>query len=161
MDIAGGVYSFSRTAQFDYSMTRFVLDEAVKHLDIFPKSRDFHINVNVAASHFHQGQIITDLQHCWFPAQPIQHLTLKLTERYALPEVNHRVVHQLQRLGIDLAIDDFGTGQSSLAYLETLNPNVLKIDKSFTVAIGTDAVNSNRNGYYYCAGSAARDWFGG
>jgi sensor c-di-GMP phosphodiesterase-like protein len=123
-------------------LTRFVMDETVRQLDLFPKSRDFHIGLNVAASHFHNGEIIDDLRRYWFPANPVQQLTLELTERDALPDVDHRVVRDLHRLGVALAIDDFGTGQSSLAYLETLNPNVLKIDKSFTAAIGTDAVNS-------------------
>lgn len=123
-------------------LTRFVLEETVSHLDIFPKSRDFHIGLNVAASHFHEGEIIADLRRSWFPAHAPQKLTLELTERDALPDVDHRVVRDLQSMGVELAIDDFGTGQSSLAYLETLNPNVLKIDKSFTAAIGTDAVNS-------------------
>ncbi|OAT32065.1 Rtn family protein [Buttiauxella brennerae ATCC 51605] len=123
-------------------LTRYVLEETVRHLDIFPKSRDFHIGINVAASHFHEGEIIADLRRYWFPAQAPQKLTLELTERDALPDVDHRVVRDLHRMGVNLAIDDFGTGQSSLAYLETLNPNVLKIDKSFTAAIGTDAVNS-------------------
>jgi EAL domain-containing protein (putative c-di-GMP-specific phosphodiesterase class I) len=43
---------------------------------------------------------------------------------------------------VKLAIDDFGTGNSSLSWLEKLHPDVLKIDQSFTTAIGTDAVNS-------------------
>ncbi len=123
-------------------LTRFVLDEAVKNLNLFPTSSQFHIGLNVAASHFHDGAIIDDLKRYWFPARPVQKLTLELTERNALPEMDHRVVNELHQLGIDLAIDDFGTGHSSLAYLETLIPNVLKIDKSFTAAIGTDAVNS-------------------
>lgn len=123
-------------------LTRYVLSETVRHLHLFPATDQFHIGVNVAASHFHNGVIIEDLRRYWFPKNPRQQLMLELTERDALPDMDYRVVRELHRMGIELAIDDFGTGQSSLSYLERLHPNVLKIDKSFTAAIGTDAVNS-------------------
>lgn len=67
---------------------------------------------------------------------------MELTERDALLDVDYRIVRELHRKGVKLAIDDFGTGNSSLSWLEKLHPDVLKIDKSFTTAIGTDAVNS-------------------
>lgn len=123
-------------------LTRYVLAETARQRHYFPASRHFHIGINVAASHFHRGAIIEDLKQFWFPLRPVQPLMLELTERDALPDVDHRVVLQLREMGVKLAIDDFGTGQSSLSYLEKLHPEVLKIDKSFTAAIGTDAVNS-------------------
>ena len=123
-------------------LTRFVLQEAVKSLPLLPQSRDFHIGLNVAACHFEDNAIIDDLRRYWFSTHPQQQLIVELTERDALPRVAHRVIRDLNQLGIKLAIDDFGTGQTSLAYLETLSPDILKIDKSFTAAIGTDAVNS-------------------
>ncbi|WP_312584071.1 EAL domain-containing protein [Atlantibacter sp.] len=123
-------------------LTRYVLIETVRHLHLFPSTEQFHISINVAASHFHRGVIIKDLRRYWFPYKPEQQLMLELTERDALPDMDYRIVRELHQMGVQLAIDDFGTGQSSLSYLERLNPNVLKIDKSFTAAIGTDAVNS-------------------
>ena len=67
---------------------------------------------------------------------------IELTERDALLDADYRIVRELHRKGVKLAIDDFGTGNSSLSWLEKLHPDVLKIDQSFTTAIGTDAVNS-------------------
>lgn len=123
-------------------LTRYVLDDAVRHLSVFPPVRDFHIGINVAADHFRNGLIISDLERYWFPARPQQQLILELTEREDLQHLDPQVFRQLRNIGVQLAIDDFGTGHSSLAWLEMLKPDILKIDKSFTAAIGTDAVNS-------------------
>lgn len=123
-------------------LTRFVLHEIVKSLPVLPTSTSFHIAINVAASHFHHREIIDDLQRIWWPANPVPQLIVELTERDSLPEVDQRVVSHLHKIGVKLAIDDFGTGHSSLSYLKTLSPDVLKIDKVFTAAIGTDAINA-------------------
>ncbi|MCX8956184.1 EAL domain-containing protein [Erwinia psidii] len=124
------------------ALTRFVLSEVVRQLPALPTSPTFHIAINVASGHFHDQEIIDDLQKLWWPARPIPQLIVELTERDALPVVDQRVVSHLHRIGVKLAIDDFGTGHSSLSYLKTLSPDVLKIDKVFTAAIGTDAINA-------------------
>lgn len=123
-------------------LTRYVISETVRQIGYFPASRDFHIGINVAASHFRRAALIRDLNRIWFNASPVQQLIVELTERDALLDVDYRIVRELHRKGVKLAIDDFGTGNSSLSWLEKLHPDVLKIDKSFTTAIGTDAVNS-------------------
>jgi EAL domain-containing protein (putative c-di-GMP-specific phosphodiesterase class I) len=51
------------------------------------------------------------------------------------------IKHQLSRLqhrGMDVAIDDFGVGYSSLAYLQQLDINLLKIDRSFIQPLSED-----------------------
>jgi diguanylate cyclase (GGDEF)-like protein len=49
------------------------------------------------------------------------------------------VLHALKSWGVTLAIDDFGTGQSSLAYLQHLPVDELKIDRSFVQDVHGDA----------------------
>lgn len=123
-------------------LTRYVMAETLRQRHFFPANSQFHIGINVAASHFRQGELLNDLRQYWFSARPVQQLVIELTERDALREVDYPLVRELQKQHIKLAIDDFGTGNSSLSWLEKLRPDVLKIDKSFTHAIGTDAVNS-------------------
>jgi EAL domain-containing protein (putative c-di-GMP-specific phosphodiesterase class I) len=48
------------------------------------------------------------------------------------------VLQALKSWGVRLAIDDFGTGQSSLAYLQHLPVDELKVDRSFVQDVNTD-----------------------
>ncbi|MRS89235.1 EAL domain-containing protein [Enterobacteriaceae bacterium RIT714] len=123
-------------------LTRYVIMETVRQIGYFPANKGFHIGINVAASHFRNGVLLHDLNRYWFSTHPTQQLIIELTERDALLDVDYRMVRELHRKEVKLAIDDFGTGNSSLSWLEKLRPDVLKIDKSFTMALGTDAVNS-------------------
>ncbi|WP_150317228.1 EAL domain-containing protein, partial [Enterobacter hormaechei] len=102
--------------------TRYVISETVRQIGYFPASRDFHIGINVAASHFRRAALIQDLNRIWFNASPVQQLIVELTERDALLDVDYRIVRELHRKGVKLAIDDFGTGNSSLSWLEKLHP---------------------------------------
>ncbi|TWF95407.1 sensor domain-containing protein [Saccharopolyspora dendranthemae] len=60
-------------------------------------------------------------------------LCFEVTENAIMhdPSTAARVLHELRELGVSLAIDDFGTGHSSLAQLQRLPFDSLKIDRSF------------------------------
>jgi len=60
-------------------------------------------------------------------------LTLELTESAIVqdPQRATAVLEALKTLGVRVAVDDFGTGYTSLAYLQRLPIDVLKIDRSF------------------------------
>ena len=68
-------------------------------------------------------------------------LTVELTESaiVADPVRATRVLEALQALKVRVAMDDFGTGYTSLAYLQRLPIDLLKIDRSFVSGMLGDA----------------------
>jgi EAL domain-containing protein (putative c-di-GMP-specific phosphodiesterase class I) len=67
-------------------------------------------------------------------------VTLELTESAIVqdPERATRVLGDLKALGAKVAMDDFGTGYTSLAYLQRLPIDILKIDRSFVSGLLQD-----------------------
>lgn len=68
-------------------------------------------------------------------------LTLELTESALIrdPDRAAHVLETLQAIGIQVAMDDFGTGYTSLAFLQRLPIDILKIDRSFVRAMLADS----------------------
>ncbi|MFD4636166.1 putative bifunctional diguanylate cyclase/phosphodiesterase [Lentzea sp. NPDC058436] len=63
-------------------------------------------------------------------------LTIEVTESVWADEPAMRSLVAVRDAGIRVALDDFGTGYSSLSYLQRYPFDVVKIDSSFTRALG-------------------------
>jgi EAL domain-containing protein (putative c-di-GMP-specific phosphodiesterase class I) len=70
---------------------------------------------------------------------PASALCLEITESAIMsdPAASRETLLALREVGVSVAIDDFGVGYSSLAYLQRLPVDHLKIDRSFVVELGT------------------------
>jgi diguanylate cyclase (GGDEF)-like protein len=71
---------------------------------------------------------------------PARALELELTEDTLMadPVRSKQVLADLRALGLRLSVDDYGTGYSSLAYLQELAVDELKLDKSFVMRMTQD-----------------------
>jgi diguanylate cyclase (GGDEF)-like protein/PAS domain S-box-containing protein len=98
-------------------------------------------SVNLSVRHLQQPDLVATVAAALAEyGVPADRLVLEITES-AVMENGTRTVETLtalRALGVRLALDDFGTGYSSLAHLHRFPLDVLKIDRSFTAALGED-----------------------
>jgi sensor c-di-GMP phosphodiesterase-like protein len=99
------------------------------------------ISFNLTAQLFRDEAIVKNVRNM-FATSPIalSQLVLELTEREQIENLTEtrRVIAALQGIGARIAIDDVGTGHSGLSYMLKLGVDIIKIDKMFVDAIGTD-----------------------
>jgi sensor c-di-GMP phosphodiesterase-like protein len=103
------------------------------------------IGFNLTARHFADEEIVEDVRRIFTKSRlRLSQVVLEVTERQPLENLTEtrRIVAALQGLGVKVAIDDVGTGHSGLSYMLKLGVDIIKIDKMFIDAIGTDR-NSN------------------
>lgn len=117
---------------------------------------DFHVAINLAASDLHSNAIVAALEPMLAASGPgTANVVVEITERGILDiEAARPVIGALRGRGVHVAIDDFGTGYAGLSYLESLQVDFLKIDRSFIETIGTGAPTNQVVGHIIAMASA-------
>ncbi len=102
---------------------------------------DLKISFNFAGKLFSEPTIVTEVRNI-FANSPLKfsQVVLEVTERDPIENFTEtrQIIAALQGLGVRIAIDDVGTGHSGLSYMLKLGVDIIKIDKMFVDAIGTD-----------------------
>lgn len=100
-----------------------------------------YLTINVSPRHFQSDDLdsrLLDLTQAtgFEPGR----LRVEVTEGTLLgdPEAVAQQLHRLRDGHIEAALDDFGTGYCSLSYLHRFPLRMLKIDRSFVAALGSD-----------------------
>jgi EAL domain-containing protein (putative c-di-GMP-specific phosphodiesterase class I) len=121
----------------------FVLNEACRQLAEWRTDDDpwddFMMSVNVSGRELSDPGLVDRVaatleRHRIAPSR----LCLEITETALIGELGNvnQAMASLSTLGVHLALDDFGTGYSTLAHLQLLPTDILKIDRSFVAQIG-------------------------
>jgi diguanylate cyclase (GGDEF)-like protein/PAS domain S-box-containing protein len=123
-------------------LTRWVLNEALRQQRIWSdEGIDLTMAVNIFAGSLRPrsklAETVADLTETW--DTPPDRLTLELTEGALIEASAPEILTRLHNMGERLAIDDYGTGYSSLAYLQRLPVDEIKIDRSFVTPLSTSS----------------------
>lgn len=125
-----------------------VFDQCVEVLKNIKSITDdkFQISLNKSPVQLHSDKFATEFD--WPKAMQDEGLdpesiSIEITEGILLDEDDstHRKIKKLKSSGFHFSIDDFGTGYSALSYLQKVDFNYLKIDKSFIDSIDTYSSN--------------------
>ncbi len=125
-------------------MGRWVFAEACRQLESWRRDYPelaFIVRVNTSPAQYVVGGLAEFVEECLrIHDIPGDRMCIEMTEHAVLqePEQTVRILHEFQRLGVEVAIDDFGTGYASMTELKRLPANLLKLDMSFVQGITTD-----------------------
>lgn len=119
-----------------------LLGQRIRHRALSAAHRWWHehavqTGINVSARELtgpgYASQLLNELAECGLPTPAV---VVEVTEsQLATGSTALEELRVLRSRGLEVAIDDFGAGYSSLARLRTMPVDVLKIDRSFIVAL--------------------------
>jgi len=122
---------------------RWVLREACRQATVWqtewPNDPPLTISVNLSAEQLDSSDLVRDVKAALRQSGlPAESLVLGITESVLMRDTEKAIARldKLKSLGVRLAIDDFGTGFSSLAYLQNLPCDSLKVPKPFLDGLG-------------------------
>jgi diguanylate cyclase (GGDEF)-like protein len=99
------------------------------------------VAVNLATTNLLDLELVGTIERLlWGGGLPANALILEITESALVDSVRSRnTVAELRQLGVRISLDDYGTGWSSLARLQDVLVDELKLDRIFVARLAQDA----------------------
>jgi EAL domain-containing protein (putative c-di-GMP-specific phosphodiesterase class I) len=123
-------------------VARQVLEKSLRDLASWrAHGHQLSVAVNLSVSNLQDVELPQQVEHLLAAhGIPTDALVLEITENILMAdaELSGQVLDQLRGIGVLLSVDDYGTGYSSLAYLQALPVDELKLDRSFVTNMSSD-----------------------
>lgn len=137
---------FSEKNGLIYEIDKLIIHEVCKKISEWRQAGDAVIPISINLSRAYLNNIDSILQIKAILDQydiPSTYIHLEITESAIVDNEKSltKIVEVMHELGFKVLLDDFGVGYSSLVSIKDLNFDILKIDKSFVDAIGTEKGN--------------------
>ena len=137
---------FSEKSGLIYEVDKLIIHEVCKKISEWRQAGDSVIPISINLSRAYLNNIDSILQIKAILDQydiPSKYIQLEITESAIVDNEKSltKIVEVMHKLGFKVLLDDFGVGYSSLVSIKDLNFDILKIDKSFVDAIGTEKGN--------------------
>jgi len=123
-------------------LTVWVLNAAIRCCAVFQKLvPGFSMAINLSPTLLQRRdlvEMVMSATNIW--GVPPEQVVLEVTEGAMMEDsaLSLEVLGQLHEAGLRLSIDDFGAGYSSLAYLQRLPVDEIKIDQAFLIGMEDD-----------------------
>lgn len=117
---------------------KWIIDRALSMCAECQKTNpNFKISVNLSYVQILKSDVCEEIEHWigFYNLKPVS-LMVELTESGYVDDNSSAVKRMWDRLrkhGVMIALDDFGTGYSNFQLISSMVPNVVKLDRSFTV----------------------------
>ena len=130
--LPGAFIAAAETSGLIVELGAWVMETGIAHLASHPELP--HLSINVASRQLQQDDIPALVARS-IESHGVQasRVVIEITESAMLPD-SLRVkdqIYRLRQLGVQVALDDFGSGYSSVAYLDRLPVDVVKLDAYF------------------------------
>ncbi len=126
-----------------YNLGDFAIREAVRAAASWGVDGSYgdqcYVSVNLSTAQFRSPGLVPFVRDVLAEVDLApSRLVLEITETIASVDVTETtaVIERLRDIGVGVALDDFGTGHAALARLAELNPQMVKIDRSFVHTLG-------------------------
>ena len=134
---------FAQSANLLDVVDRFCFRNNIKAAADLPEKMRIHLNLfpSTIVNSFPEEAF---LQEC--PAAKGQHYCLELSEQQMMGDPSYLLppIEALRKKGFLIAIDDLGFGHTSLESLVVLEPDIVKIDRSYIHGIGSQKYKRNQ-----------------